>query len=61
MRTITLLLFIVLFQCPMAQKPSTTIEKIVAVVGEEVVLLSEIETAALETAKGRTITSEMRC
>lgn len=61
MRTITLLLFIVFFQCTMAQKPSTTIEKIVAVVGEEVVLLSEIETAALETAKGRTITSEMRC
>ncbi len=38
-----------------------TIEKIVAVVGDEVVLLSEIENSLLESSKGKVITEEMRC
>lgn len=45
----------------MVKAQTQAIEKIVAVVGEEIVLLSEIETAVLESSKGKTLTTDMRC
>jgi peptidyl-prolyl cis-trans isomerase SurA len=45
----------------MVKAQTQTIEKIVAVVGEEIVLLSEIETAVLESSKGKALTTDMRC
>ena len=57
----TLLSFLFIIATPLVYGQLQTIEKIVAVVGDEVVLLSEIENALLESAKGKTVTEEMRC
>jgi peptidyl-prolyl cis-trans isomerase SurA len=57
-KTTILLLLLLSFQ---SWGQLQTIEKIVAVVGDEVVLLSEIENSLLESSKGKVITEEMRC
>jgi peptidyl-prolyl cis-trans isomerase SurA len=59
MRVLLVIFFLMLSHWLKAQPQ--TIEKIVAVVGDEVVLLSEIESSLAENAKGKAITQDMRC
>jgi peptidyl-prolyl cis-trans isomerase SurA len=42
-------------------QPQQTVEKIIATVGDEIILLSDLENSLNETYKGKTISQEQRC
>jgi peptidyl-prolyl cis-trans isomerase SurA len=46
--------------CTWAQ-PLQAVEKIISVVGDEIILLSDLENSLNETYKGKTVTQEQRC
>jgi peptidyl-prolyl cis-trans isomerase SurA len=68
MRASITLLFTALACCAWSQPNNPTpiehfptVDKVIAVIGDEIVLYSEMETAAMEMAKGKTPTEELRC
>ncbi len=57
--SLTLIGFILLIKA--GAQPQQTVEQIIAVIGDEIVLLSDVENALNESFKGKTPTAEQRC
>jgi peptidyl-prolyl cis-trans isomerase SurA len=61
-KNILVLTFAWLFQwCALSQPALKTVDEIIGVVGDEIILLSDLENALLETFKGKPAPNEARC